>query len=88
AYSGTDKLGVYTAEWGSGAAKQTRRFAVNLFDAEESNLAPVNQFKVGAETVTAGDPKQVPRELWKLAVLLGLAVVLIEWWIYNRRVQI
>jgi hypothetical protein len=88
AYSSTDRLGVYTAEWGSGATKQTRRFAVNLFDPEESNLAPVNQFKVGAETVTAGDPKQVPRELWKLAVLLGLAVVLLEWWIYNRRVQI
>jgi hypothetical protein len=88
AYSNTDKLGVYTAEWGSGAAKQTRRFAVNLFDSEESNLSPVNQFKVGAVEVTAGDPKQVPRELWKLAVLLGLAVVLLEWWIYNRRVQI
>ena len=87
-FSNTDLLGVYTAEWGSGATKQTRRFAVNLFDAEESNLAPVNQFKVGGETVTAGDAKKVPLELWKVAVVLGLLVVLIEWWIYNRRVHI
>jgi hypothetical protein len=87
-YSNTDLLGVYTAEWGSGATKQTRRFAVNLFDAEESNLAPVQQFKVGNETITTGEPKKVPLDLWKLAVILGLIVVMIEWWIYNRRVQI
>jgi hypothetical protein len=87
-YSNTDRLGVYTAEWGGGAAKQTRRFAVNLFDAEESNLAPVRQFQVGSVTVEAGDAKKVPLDLWKAAVLLGLLVVLVEWWIYNKRVQI
>jgi hypothetical protein len=26
--------------------------------------------------------------LWKLAVLAGLVVLLAEWWIYNKRVQI
>jgi hypothetical protein len=87
-YSATDRLGVYTAEWGTGPTKQTRRFAVNLFDAEESNLAPVREFKVGAETVTAGEPKKVPLDLWKAVVVVGLLVVMIEWWVYNRRVQI
>jgi hypothetical protein len=88
AYSSTDHLGVYTAVWGSGPTQQTRRFAVNLFDIEESNLAPVSQFQVGGETITAGEAKKVPLELWKIAIVLGLLVVLIEWWIYNRRVQI
>jgi von Willebrand factor type A domain/Aerotolerance regulator N-terminal len=87
-FSGTDKLGVYTAEWGTGKTTQTRRFAVNLLDAEESNLAPVNQFKIGAIEVTSGEARRVPLELWKLAIVLGLIVAMIEWWIYNRRVQI
>lgn len=84
-YSNTDTVGVYTAEWGSG---QLRRFAVNLFDAEESNLAPVSRFTVGDTTVSAGASRKEPRELWKYGVVLALAVVLLEWWVYNRRVQI
>jgi hypothetical protein len=88
AFSNTDSLGVYTAEWGSADGRQTRRFAVNLLDADESNLAPVSQFQVGDSTVTAGDTRRVPFELWKVVLVVALAVVLLEWWIYNRRVQI
>ena len=84
AFSGTDTLGVYTAEWGD----QSRRFAVNLFDAEESNLAPQRQFKIGDTTISAGEARKQPLELWKYAIVFGLAIVLLEWWIYNRRVQI
>ncbi len=84
AFSGTDTLGVYTAEWGD----QSRRFAVNLFDAEESNLAPQRQFKIGDTTITAGEARKQPLELWKYAIGFGLMVVLLEWWIYNHRVQI
>ncbi len=84
AFSGTDTLGVYTAEWGD----QSRRFAVNLFDADESNLAPQRQFKIGDTTITAGEARKQPLELWKYAIAFGLAVVMLEWWIYNRRVQI
>lgn len=83
-FSGTDTLGIYTAEWGD----QTRRFAVNLFDADESNLAPQRQFKIGDSTITAGATRKQPVELWKYAIGFGLLVVLLEWWIYNRRVQI
>ena len=84
-YSNTDVVGVYAAAWGGG---EGRRFAVNLFDAEESNLAPVPRFTVGDTTVSAGAARKEPRELWKYGVLLALAVVLVEWWVYNRRVQI
>jgi hypothetical protein len=83
-YSNTDTLGVYTAEWNGGAY----RFAVNLFDAEESNLSPVTRFTVGDTTVQAGSARKEPRDLWKVGVVLGLMVVLVEWWVYNRRVQI
>ena len=87
-YGGTDRLGVYLAEWGSGNAEQSRTFAVNLLDAEESNLSPVSQFRVGSVEVNAGDARKVPLELWKFAIGIALAAVLVEWWIYNKRVQI
>jgi hypothetical protein len=84
-YSNTDTVGVYTAEWSGG---QVRRFAVNLFDPEESNLAPISHFSIGDTKVDAGASRKEPRELWKYGVVLALAVVLLEWWVYNRRVQI
>lgn len=88
AFGNTDLLGVYTAEWDSAAGRQTRRFAVNLLDADESNLAPVTQFQVGDLTVTAGDTRRVPFPLWQIVLGVALLFVLVEWWIYNRRVQI
>jgi len=78
----TDRQGVYVAAWDGGG----RRFAVNLLDADESNLQPRPAIRVGAETVAAGTPDKRPRELWKWFVLAALAVVVLEWWVYNKRV--
>ncbi len=85
-YSGADVLGPYAAEWGT----TTRRFAVNLFDPLEGDLAPLDdgELKIGAESLTAGDTRKQPRDLWKYLLVVGLAVVMGEWWVYNKRVQI
>jgi len=80
----TDQLGVYQVEY----EDQSRRFAVNLFDPLESDLAPANSVTIGSEVIAADDPRKTPLELWKWFVVGGLIVVLVEWWIYNRRVQI
>ena len=48
AFGGTDQMGVYSASWDSGS----RRFAVNLLDADEGNLQPRPEIRIGAETVT------------------------------------
>ena len=90
AVSATDQLGVYAVRWNDAAGKgpQTRRFAVNLFDATESDIAVVEQVSIGSATVAAGEPRKAPRDLWKIPVILGLVVLALEWWIYNRRVQI
>jgi hypothetical protein len=87
-FSKTEALGVYTATWGAAEPNQTQHFAVNVLNRLESDLAPVTQFQVGALTITTSDTRRVPLELWKVLVGLGLAVALLEWWIYNRRVQI
>lgn len=85
-FSGTDVLGPYAVEWGT----TTRRFAVNLFDPLEGDLAPVydDELKIGSETLKAGEDRKQPRDLWKYLLLTCLLVVVFEWWVYNRRVQI
>ena len=84
AFAGTHELGVYTAVSGD----DRQRFAVNLFDPAEGDIAPREAVSVGSQTVEAGKPRKQPRDLWKLAVLAGVVVLLAEWWIYNKRVQI
>lgn len=87
AFTETDQVGVYEATW----EEESRRFAVNLFpvaDHDESDLAPAGEVTIGERTIAAGEPRKQPRDLWKIAVGLGLIVVMLEWWIYNRRVQI
>lgn len=83
-FTGTDAVGVYTATWDDDGI----RFAVNLFDPEESDIAPRAAVTIGNQSVAAGQERKEPRSLWKLAVLGGLIVLLGEWWVYNRRVQI
>jgi von Willebrand factor type A domain/Aerotolerance regulator N-terminal len=92
-FTETDQIGAYTATWiEPGTDKPaSRRFAVNLFptlDHDESDIAVTTEIKIGAETVKSDEVKKQPHDLWKYAILIGLLVLLLEWWIYNRRVQI
>lgn len=85
--SGTDTPGLYTVETLEGdTVTQSAVFAVNLFDAAESDIAPRPGIQIGGETVLPepGDAVGV-RELWPLFALTALAILLIEWWIYFRR---
>src|SRR5204862_4514886 len=81
----TDRLGVYKVTWND---QWQRSFAVNLLDPEESNLEPRKSISIGSEKVLAGKDRRQPRELWKWLVLLALALLLAEWYIYNRRVYV
>lgn len=83
-YGGTTELGVYEASWEG----QTRRFAVNLFDPNESQIEPKPSVKIGETEVQAGPTRKQPRELWRWAVAGALLFLLLEWWIYNRRVHV
>jgi hypothetical protein len=85
-FTRTDELGIYQARE-AGAKEVSQKFAVNLFDSRESNLSPRSEIKLGYEVV-AGSISAEPtrREFWKLLLLLGLGVLLFEWYVYNRRV--
>jgi hypothetical protein len=75
-FADTTALGVYTAAAGDDRVQ----FAVNLLDADESDITPRAEVTVGNQTVAAGELRRPPRELWKWAVLAGLLVLLAEWW--------
>jgi hypothetical protein len=87
-FSGTDEIGVYRV---LDQNKLLRRFAVQLGDSLETNIIPVAEegIRIGYNQVagqagfTAGR-----REIWKWLLLLGLGFLVLEWYIYNRRVYI
>ena len=84
AFADTAEPGLYAASYGT----ERERFAVNLFDPAESDLAVRGEVRVGSRTVAAGPARREPRELWKFAVLGGLLVLLAEWLVYARRVRV
>jgi hypothetical protein len=86
AFGNTDELGVYGVQSGG---KTVQRFTVNLFDAAESAIRPDPNptIKIGDVKVT-GETSWEPgrREVWKYLVAVGLVILLLEWYIYVRRI--
>lgn len=85
-FSATSDVGVYEVHE---KGKATGHFAVNLFNPLESNLPPRQELKIG-DTQVAGKAEREPAryDAWKLVLMAALAVLLIEWYIYNRRVYV
>ncbi len=98
--SNTGTTGLYHALWGADGGLA---FAVNQFDLRESDLAPrglvpegvppaqadAYKIKIGYNPVV-GTPSLKPsrKDWWKPLAALALGVILVEWYIYNRRVYI
>jgi hypothetical protein len=99
-YNRADTTGIYVAQWDD---KGRLPFAVNLFDARESDLASRGlvpdgtpetlaesyKIKIGYNPVTGSEkPPVVRKDIWWYFALLVLGVLLAEWYVYNRRVFI
>jgi uncharacterized membrane protein len=80
-FAETDEIGVYRFSSPRGEI----RVAVNLADADESNLAPRPLPALSAGGLGAPAPVPVQRELWQLFVLLAAALLVIEGALYWRR---
>jgi hypothetical protein len=88
-FSNTDALGAYELRTAGATGESLGRFAVNLFDAQESDLRPAPHIDFQWEKVNAEANFQPERrEYWKWLILLALLVLLFEWYIYNRRVYL
>lgn len=94
----TDQLGVYEVRAGG---DRTAQFAVNLFNPQESDvrlksrqdeeggIETVQELSIGYVNVAAESPTTpVRKELWTALLLAALFVLVLEWYIYNRRVYV
>lgn len=98
AFQDTERLGTYQVFQNGELVK---RFAVNLFDRDESDVALrvsetgqdglniVENLTIGfVEVVAQPRNADIRKELWKWLLVLALVVLIAEWYIYNRRVYI
>ena len=96
-FQATDTTGVYRV---SEAGQETTRFAVNLFDREESEVrlryataddeqaVQVASIRIGNIEVAATGSTPARQEIWRWLLLAALVVLLLEWYIYHRRVYV
>ena len=82
-YGRTDLLGAYRVSW---KGSWQRSFAVNLLDAAESAIEPRTSVQIGAVAVAAGKETRQSYEFWKWLVGVALGLLLVEWYVYNRRI--
>lgn len=82
------RAGVYTIERGRVAAG-AERLPVNLLDALESDIRPAPDLRIAGQNVGASDAATTTRrEVWRWFAWAALAVLVIEWVIYTRRMHI
>jgi hypothetical protein len=87
-YGGTERVGLYRVE---GGVTDRDRYAVNLEDEWETDIAPPEGPLKLAGDVKVGEVGQIKAstpEVWRWFIGAALAVLLLEWYIYNRRVML
>ena len=83
-FTRTDEIGFYEMRDTSG--RTINRFAVNLFDRQESTIVAADTVSLGYEAVDAAETIVAGRrEFWRLLLLCVLGVMTLEWWLYARR---
>jgi hypothetical protein len=84
-----DHVGVYATD---PPVPQFEQMAVNLLDSNESNIQPAdkdNKLGGSAAEVREADASKSRMELWWWVVACAaLPLLLIEWWVYTRRVHL
>jgi len=85
-FTQTDQPGLYSI-FADGLERPIETFCVNLFSTRESNLATEANIKMGFEKVAASNTTvQARQETWRWILLVGLAMLVVEWIVFNRRV--
>lgn len=98
-YGPLPKVGIYTFSWvgqpGStdviAEGRVRRPVAANMLDPQESDLATIAPDQLEAmlpKNIEKAEIKGSIRRLWPWALMAALAFVLLEWYIYNRRVVV
>jgi hypothetical protein len=81
-----EKVGLYTL---TPPVPQFEQIAVNLIDPIESNLMPVENAPGNIGQAVASTGGKTRSELWWwIIACAGVPLLLIEWWVYTRRVHL
>jgi uncharacterized protein YegL len=80
-----DRVGLYTVD---PPVPQFEKIAVNMLDANESNLFPVNQPPGGGVVAESTSGKSRLELWWWIVACAALPLLLVEWWVYTRRVHL
>jgi Ca-activated chloride channel family protein len=85
-FSQTNELGYYAVNFISKDSTKVEYFAVNLFDASESDLHPRETLQIGSTSVAPTVSQQIGlQELWKWLAGIALFVLMIEWQVFHRK---
>jgi hypothetical protein len=85
-----EEAGFYKLSAGSGTEAVNSEFAANLSDLAESRITPAAELAIGtqkAASVSMGAPVST-REVWVYLLAAVLALSVIEWITYHRRVTV
>jgi hypothetical protein len=83
-YARTRRVGTYRVDPG---VRNSRVFAVNLFNEVESQVAPTPTVTLGTEMVAAqAGTVEVNEPAWHYVLVAVLILLLLEWVVYNQRV--
>lgn len=71
-------------------ARAGRLYASNLFDAQETDLRTAGQVPMASTVGVAAQDQtgKADRTLWPYLILAALGIITLEWYIYNRKVQV
>jgi len=66
---------------------EVARIGVSLLDSMETSLVPVSQlqFRENLQVAATSARLDADRPLWPMILLLGLGILLVEWWYFQRR---
>ncbi|MBI1191209.1 MAG: VWA domain-containing protein [Tepidisphaera sp.] len=92
------RVGVYELSW-SGAAGSTdikagsgakRYYASSLLDSAESNVGAEDRVELANKQATAKakGPEAGRKQLWPWILLAGVGVLMLEWFVYNKKVHV
>jgi hypothetical protein len=83
-YAGTDKVGFYDV---SAPNNKQASFAVNVLSATESDIRPRSlQSTSGGNIEETTSILTINKEIWPWVAVAALAFLLLEWWVYHRRI--
>jgi hypothetical protein len=83
------KVGPYRLSWTGAAGRTSRMFAANLLDPAESDVAATEELALATASVAASTARtKLDRKLWPWLILAALGVLMLEWFVYNRKVHL